>query len=132
MSAFHSPPMTRVICQLVQNSANQHLPRVVWPCHMSYGSTTCRTFYHVSIRMNCTVNKFFLPVCRFEHNTISLSSDVCLNPNKLRWVHENKAYAPVRFEAIPSTLNFEQNLIPWITPPHWKAFGPPKDYFQSI
>jgi hypothetical protein len=37
-----------------------------------------------------------------------------LNPNKLRWVRDDEAYAPIRFEAIPSTLNFEQNLIPWI------------------
>jgi hypothetical protein len=75
---------------------------------------------------------FFLPVCRFEQNAISLSPDVCLNPKKLRWVRDDEVYAPIRFEVIPRTLNFEQNLIPWITPPHWKAFGPPKDYFQSI
>jgi hypothetical protein len=37
-----------------------------------------------------------------------------LNPNELRWVRDDEAYAPVRFEVIPSTLNFEQNLIPWI------------------
>jgi hypothetical protein len=118
VSAFHSSPMTCVIRQLVHNSANQHLPRVVRPCHVSYGSATCHTVYHVSIRMDCmdcTVNTFFLHVCRFEQNVISLSSDVRLNPNELRWVRDDEAYAPVRFEAILSTLNFEKNLIPWIT-----------------
>jgi hypothetical protein len=98
------------------------LPCVVRPCHISI-CTDCT---------NYTVNTFFLPVCHFEQNAISLSFDVRLNPNELRWVRDDEAYALVRFEAIPSTLNFEQNLIPWITPPHWKAFGPPKDYFQSI
>jgi hypothetical protein len=44
----------------------------------------------------------------------------------------DEAYVPIRFEAILSTLHFEQNLIPWITPPHWEDFRPPKDYFQSI
>jgi hypothetical protein len=75
---------------------------------------------------------FFLPVCHFEQNAISLAPDVRLNPNELRWIHNDETYAPIRFEAILSTLNFEQNSIPWITPPHWKAFGPPKYYFQSI
>jgi hypothetical protein len=63
---------------------------------------------------------------------ISHSSDVRLNPFELPWVREDEAYAPVHFEVIPSILIFEQNLIPWITPPHWEDFGPPKDYFQSI
>jgi hypothetical protein len=78
------------------------LPRVVWYCH-------------VSIRTDCTVSTFFLHVCHFEQNVISLSSDVRLNPNELCWVRDDETYAPVQFEAIPSTLNFEQNLIPWIT-----------------
>jgi hypothetical protein len=68
--------------------------------------------FHISIRTDCTVNTFFLPVCHFEQNAISLSSDVYLNPNELRWVREDEAYAPIQFEAILSTLNFEQNLIP--------------------
>jgi hypothetical protein len=63
---------------------------------------------------------------------ISHSFDVRLNPFELLWVRDDEAYALVRFEAILSTLNFEQNLIPWITPPQWKDFGPPKVYFQSI
>jgi hypothetical protein len=49
---------------------------------------------------------FFLPVCHFEQNAISLAPDVRLNPNELRWVRNDEAYTLVRFEAIPSTLNF--------------------------
>jgi hypothetical protein len=37
-----------------------------------------------------------------------------LNPNELCWVRDDEAYAPIRFEVILITLNFEQNLIPWI------------------
>jgi hypothetical protein len=95
-------------------------------CHVSYGLPRQRPYGLYS------QHPFFLPVCHFEQNAISLAPDVRLNPNELCWVRNDEAYALVRFEVIPSTLNFEQNLIPWITPPHWKAFGPPKDYFQSI
>jgi hypothetical protein len=98
-------------------------------CHMSYGP--CHVLYgpatSTSVRTVQSTHFFCLFVDL--NRTISLSSDVHLNPNKLCWVRDDEAYAPVRFEAILSTLNFEQNLIPWITPPHWKAFGPPKDYF---
>jgi hypothetical protein len=75
--------------------------------------------------MDCTVSKI-LHVWKNEHNTISCSYDVRLSPFKLCWVRNDEAYAHVRFEAIPRTLIFEQNLIPWITPPHWEAFGPAK------
>jgi hypothetical protein len=43
---------------------------------------------------------------------ISLTPDVHLNPNKLRWVRNDEAYALVRFEVILSTLNFEQKFDP--------------------
>jgi hypothetical protein len=108
-------------CQLVESVDSHlygHATSPVWSCHV-----TCT---------DCTVNKFFLPVWKIEQNTISPSYSVCLNPFEVCWVRDDEAYVPVRFEVILSTLNFEQNLIPWITPPHWKAFGPPKDYFQSI
>jgi hypothetical protein len=117
-----------------------HMPTHPQSCQPT--PTTCRTTLPCVIRSATSASirtvwivqsaHLFLPVCRFEQNVISLSSDVCLNPNELRWVRDDEAYAPVQFEAIPRTLNFEQNLIPWITPPHWKDFGPPKDYFQSI
>jgi hypothetical protein len=74
----------------------------------------------------------FLHVCHFEQNATSLAPDIRLNPNELRWVRNDEAYALVRFEAIPSTLNFLAKFDPLITPPHWEAFGPTKDYFQSI
>jgi hypothetical protein len=77
---------------------------------------------------DCTVNKI-LHIWKNEQNTISHSYDICLNPFKLRWDREDEAYTRLRFEAILSTLIFEKNLIPWITPLHWEAFGPPKDYF---
>jgi hypothetical protein len=119
----------RVICQLIHTTANQHLPRVVRIYHVSYGPAMCRTTLsrvvqpcHINICMDCIVSTFFLPICRFEQNAISLSSDVRLNPNELCWVRDEETYAPVRFEAIMSTLNFEQNLIPWITN---KARGTP-------
>jgi hypothetical protein len=38
---------------------------------------------------------FFFPICHFDQNVISLAPDVHLNPNKLRWVRDNEAYAPV-------------------------------------
>jgi hypothetical protein len=100
--------------------------------HVSYSPTTCHTVATSASVWTVQSTHFFLPVCHFEQNAISLSFDVRLNPNKLRWVCDDEAYALVQFEVILSTLNFEQNLIPCITPPHWKAFGPPKDYFQSI
>jgi hypothetical protein len=43
---------------------------------------------------------------------ISYSYDVCLDSFKLHWDCEDEAYARVRFEEIPSTFIFEQNLIP--------------------
>jgi hypothetical protein len=84
--------------------------------------------HHYTDCMDCTVSKI-LPVWKNEQNMISHSYDICLNPFKLCWDREDKAYTCVHFEAIPRTFIFEQNLIPWITPPHWEAFGPPKDYF---
>jgi hypothetical protein len=116
----------RVICQLVHMTTNHTY-------HVSYDPATCHTTlprqHPYGLYGLYNHHTFFLLVCRFEQNATSLSSDVCLNPNELRWVHDDKAYSPIQFEAIPSTLNFEKNLIPWITPPHWKDFGPPKDYF---
>jgi hypothetical protein len=90
-------------CHVSYSPANLALPRVIQTCH-------------VNIRTDWTVQSasLFLLVCHFEQNTISLSPDVHLNPNKLRWVRNDKAYALVRFEVITSTLNFEQNLIAWI------------------
>jgi hypothetical protein len=85
------------------------------------------TAYHVSYGLPRVVaatsafvwtvqsTSLFLPVCHFEQNAISLAPDVRLNRNELRWVCNDEAYAPVRFEVILSTLNFEQNLIPWIS-----------------
>jgi hypothetical protein len=85
----------------------------------------CRMAFHVSYDLPrqrpyglyglYSQHPYFLLVCHFEKNVISLSPDVNLNPNELRWVCNDEAYAPVRFEAILSTLNFEQNLIRWIT-----------------
>ena len=75
---------------------------------------------------------FFLHVWHSEQIAISLASDVCLRWNELCWVRNDEAYALAWFEAIPSTLNFWAKFDPLITPPHWEAFGPPKDYFQSM
>jgi hypothetical protein len=84
-----------------------HMPTV---CHISIWSATSsiRSATSSSVRTVRTAQStsIFLPVCHFEQNAISLIPDVCLNPNELRWVHNNEAYALVRFEAIPSTLNF--------------------------
>jgi hypothetical protein len=62
---------------------------------------------------DCTVNKCFLFVWQNEQNMISHSFDVRLNPFELRWVREDEAYAPICFEAIPSTLIFGLNFDPW-------------------
>jgi hypothetical protein len=75
------------------NCPNSYLPRVVRPAT----SVSVRTVQSTSL---------FLHVCHLEQNTISLAPDVCLNPNELRWVCNDEAYTPIRFEAIPSTLNF--------------------------
>jgi hypothetical protein len=64
------------------------------------------TVCHVIVRTDCTVIIPFLYVCHFEQNAISLTPDVRLNPNELRWVQNNEAYSLVRFEAILRTLNF--------------------------
>ena len=55
---------------------------------------------------DCTVSTPFFTFFHFEQNMISLATDVRLNPNELRWVHNDEAYALVWFEVIPSTLNF--------------------------
>jgi hypothetical protein len=96
----------------------RHMPTVhTTACHMSYNPVSygLPRQHPYGLYGLYSQHPFFLPVCRFEQNAISLSPDVRLNPNELRWVRDDEAYAPVRFEAIPSTLNFEQNLIPWIT-----------------
>jgi hypothetical protein len=120
-------------------------PRVIHQLiHMTTNTpATCHMVYHVLYSLPrqhpyglyglySQHNFFFFACFHFEQNTISLSSDVYLNLNKLCWVRDDEVYTLVQFEVIPSTFNFEQHLIPWITPPHWKAFGPPKYYCQSI
>jgi hypothetical protein len=94
------------------HTTNQILPRVTMsfihicqlsatqPCHVSYGLPRQQPYGLYS------QHPFFLLVCHFEQNAISLAPDVHLNPNELRWVCNDEAYTPVRFEAIPSTLNF--------------------------
>jgi hypothetical protein len=67
--------------------------------------TIHKTSYHMSYCLPCqrpyglyelySHHPFVLPVCHFEQNAISLVPDVCLNPNKLCWVHNDEAYAPV-------------------------------------
>jgi hypothetical protein len=57
---------------------------------------------------------------------ISHSYDICLNPFKLCWDHEDDAYARICFEEIMSTLIFEQILIPWIEMCSWGKTRPPK------
>jgi hypothetical protein len=99
------------MCQQLIHPLNFQLS-ATHPCHVSYVLPRQHPYGLYGLYSQ---HPFFLPVCRFEQNAISLSPDVCLNPNELRWVHNNEAYAPIRFEVIPSTLNFEQNLIPWIS-----------------
>jgi hypothetical protein len=108
-------------CQLITSAQ--------WPVHVTF-LVWDRTMPRQHCT-NCTVSKI-LHVWKNRQNTISHSYDIHLNPFQLNWDLEDETYAHVYFEAIPITLIFEQILIPWITPPHWEAFGPPKDYFQSI
>jgi hypothetical protein len=72
-------------------------------CHVSYGLPRQQPY---GLYRLYSQHPFFLPVCHFEQNMISLTPDVCLNPNKLCWVHNDEAYAPIRFEVILSTLIF--------------------------
>jgi hypothetical protein len=102
------------------------MPRVrksIHPCVLpklfSNSTPTTSTSCHVS----CTAlprqlyglykSTIFLPVWQIEQNMISHSSDVRLNPFKVRWVHEDEAYAPICFEAISNTLIFGLNFDPW-------------------
>jgi hypothetical protein len=89
-------------CVAIPFAANKHITCQLSNNCLPRQSTAC----HVIVRTDCIVNIHFLPVCHFEQNAISLTLDVCLNPNELRWVFNDKAYALVRFEAIPNTLNF--------------------------
>jgi hypothetical protein len=104
-------------------ATSSHANSVVWTCHMSqYNSSTCHPstaksaslphhlyrMYGQLPRQHCTdytVNKNLL-VWKNEQNVISFTYSVCLSPFKLRWVHNDEAYAHIRFEAIMSTLIF--------------------------
>jgi hypothetical protein len=97
-STFHKSKSNSFTCLSIK-----FLPRKLFPI----------ITYHVSNCTDCTAGKF-LPVWKIKHNTISPSYSVCLKPFKVSWVRDNEAYTPVHFEASLSTLNFEQNLIPWI------------------
>jgi hypothetical protein len=77
---------------LANSSLTCHLPRV-------------GPYPTMSSCTDCKVNKILL-VWKNEHNVISHSSDVHLNPFKFLWVREDEAYTPVRFEVIPSTFIF--------------------------
>jgi hypothetical protein len=99
---IHSPTCLPLDFQLNSSTSSNSASNSATTC----GSIPC----HVSLYTDCTVNKI-LPVWKNEQNMISHSSDVCLNPFELRWVREDEAYTPVHFEAILSTLIFEQNLI---------------------
>jgi hypothetical protein len=94
------------------------------PCHMSVWTAQSAVQTVQSTKI--------LHAWQSRQNAISLAYNVCLNPLKLHWDHVDRVYARVCFQEILSTLIFEHILIPWITRPHWEAFGPPKDYFHSI
>jgi hypothetical protein len=109
-------------------TTNQKMPRVETPFAHICQSETAMSSYATSMSL-CHIRplprqhvwtvrtaqsaQFFLPVWRFEQIAISLSSDVRLNPNELRWVCDDEGYAPVRFEAILRTLIFELKFDPW-------------------
>jgi hypothetical protein len=118
VSPIHSPPR----CHVSINDSTVQLPLVcqLIPATSAYDPATSLRPCHVSIRTNYTINKKIF--CLFDdlnRTVISHSSNVRLNPSELCWVCDDETYAPVRFEVIPSTLNFEQNLIPWIIPTHY-------------
>jgi hypothetical protein len=96
------------------HTTNHNMPCVAIPfvqlCQLCHSALPCviQTTMSAVVRTVRTVQStsIFLHVCHFEQNVISLSPDIHLSPNKLCWVHNNKAYALVLFEVIPSTLNF--------------------------
>jgi hypothetical protein len=98
-------PFTAKHAKSLANCPNAILPCVVWPT-MSASIRTIRTIQSAT---------FFLPVCKFEQNSISLAPNVCLNPNELHWVCNDEAYALIQFEVIPNTLNFLAKFDPLIT-----------------
>jgi hypothetical protein len=75
-----------------------HMPTIhITVCHMSYDlphvvqpATSASVWYGLYSQ-----HPFFLPVCHFEQNAISLAPDVRLNPNELCWVRNDEAYALV-------------------------------------
>jgi hypothetical protein len=69
-------------CQMLICQLSTILPRVI----QTATSAAVRTVQSTSI---------FLHVCHCEQNVISLTPNVRLNPNELRWVHNNEAYALV-------------------------------------
>jgi hypothetical protein len=97
----HVAPYNQPNAATFRNVIRPHLPTV---CHSALPHVI-RTTTSAAVQIVQSTSIFF-PVCHFEQNAISLAPNVCLNPNELRWVRNDEAYAPVQFEAIPSTLNF--------------------------
>jgi hypothetical protein len=97
--------LNQYICDMWQPLIGPHvaIPFVAKkPCHMpTVHITTCHVSY-VLPRQHpyglyglYSQHPFFWHVCHFEHNVISLAPNVHLNPNELRWVRNDEAYAPV-------------------------------------
>jgi len=79
-------------------------------CHLPCVSRTMPCQYVWTVQ-----STIFLSVWQIEQNVISPSYSVHLNPFQVCWVREDEAYVLACFEVILRTLNFEKNLIPWIT-----------------
>jgi hypothetical protein len=68
-------------------------PRHSTPYHVISMTLPCQQYNPaMSDCTDCTVNKI-LHVWKSGQNMISLTYDVCLNPFKLHWDHEDEAYA---------------------------------------
>jgi len=106
---------------------NDTCQNTICPCLPTPAQSTCQLFYHVTVRpyglyghlprqhcTDCTISKI-LSVWKNEQNAIYFSYNIYLIMFKLRWVHDDEAYTHVCFDAIPSNLIFEQNLIPCLS-----------------
>ena len=102
----HWPKTTMCRHRIHPMSANHNLPRHHRYSHTDLPHQPVRTVQSASI---------FLFVWLYEQIAISLAPDVRLRWNELCWVCNDEAYALVRFEVIPSTLNFWAKFDPLIT-----------------
>jgi hypothetical protein len=110
-------PPVNIICTVNMKKYLPHNCTIVRPVQSNSTSTLYR-LYELH-------NHQILHVWKNEQIAISFAYGVCLCPFKLRWVHNDEAYAHARFEVILSSLIFRPS---WI---HFGLFLPTKTFWSS-